>query len=369
MADETPDDDAPVPASLADRAGALLGVRVTDAVDLGGSERSEVQRLTLDDGRTVVAKRFLSADSGFEREHLGLMLLGQTPELLAVDEPGRLVVMSDLGDRPTLADLLLGEDRDAAWDGALTWAAALGDLVGATLGTEAEQARATLPPDEEDFDLSAAVRAGARALAELVGQPGEACRDGLDRIDGVLSASSSTDVLWPGDACPDNAVLTRDGWRFLDLEGASVVPAALVAAYPALPFATCWCVLDPPEGFTGAMSEAFDAALARHAPWLTSTPDWRGQVRLGGALWVLAMTGWLLPRAHSDDGPIGPVGRLAPSRRQHLAARWRWLATTLRAEAPDLAALGEAASDWANEHWADDVAGIGGYPAFAAGGA
>jgi len=45
-------------------------------------------------------------------------------------------------------------------------------------------------------------------------------------------------VLWPGDTCPDNAVLDTDGWWFLDLEATDVRHAALAAAYTVLPFAS-----------------------------------------------------------------------------------------------------------------------------------
>ncbi|WP_036969663.1 hypothetical protein, partial [Promicromonospora kroppenstedtii] len=123
----------------------LGAVRLTDPVDLGGSARSQVLRCRVEragDDRpapsgtrqhlppTVIVKRFLSDAGAFVRETVGLDVCPGTPTLLAQDQANGLIVMSDLGVLPTLADLLLGDDRDAAWDGARSWARALGRTTG-----------------------------------------------------------------------------------------------------------------------------------------------------------------------------------------------------------------------------------------------
>jgi hypothetical protein len=110
-------------------ASAALGHPLVGPVDLGGSRRSRVLRCTAGD-RTVVVKRFLDGGDGFVREAVGLSTLDRTPTLLAQDAKHRLLVMSDVGELPTLADLLLAGDREAAWAGARSWAFALGDLAG-----------------------------------------------------------------------------------------------------------------------------------------------------------------------------------------------------------------------------------------------
>ena len=81
-------------------------------------------------GPVVVKKYPDGSSAAFAREVAGLTALDHTPDLLAVDREHGLVVMSDLGTGPTLADLLLGDDRAAAWAGALEWVEALADTLG-----------------------------------------------------------------------------------------------------------------------------------------------------------------------------------------------------------------------------------------------
>lgn len=339
----------------------LLGAEVLDAADLGGSDRSVVARLRLSDGRTVIAKQYADGEA-HRHERLGLAHLPGTPELLAADDARRLLVMSDIGTGATLADLLLGADPAAAREGALTWAGALGAMVGST-HADVDELRPRIPADPT-FDAAAVVRTGMERLADLVGLEGHglaAAAAELALLDVVL-APSPHDVLWPSDTCPDNAILTTDGWRFLDLEGTSASHPAIVAAYAHLPFATCWCVIEPPADLTSAMTEAFTDALAEYLPEVARADSWERNVVLAGAVWVIASTTWLLPRALEGDGPIGPEGRLSPTRRQLLAARWRALAVDLEPHAPALADLVGAAAEWAQEHWAEPPLGC--YPAF-----
>ncbi|PFG19915.1 hypothetical protein [Serinibacter salmoneus] len=340
----------------------LLGVEVLDAADLGGSDRSVVARLHLSDGRTVIAKQYTDGEA-HRHERLGLAHLPGTPELVATDDVRRLLVMSDIGTGATLADLLLGENPTAAREGALSWARALGAMVGST-HAEVETLRPRIPVDPT-FDAAAVVRTGVERLADLVGLDDAARAAASAEVATleVLLAPSPHDVLWPSDTCPDNAILTDAGWRFLDLEGTSASHPAIVAAYAHLPFATCWCVMEPPADLTAAMTEAFTAALAEHLPEVTGTGSWERQVALADAVWVIASTTWLLPRALEGDGPIGPEGRPSPTRRQLLAARWRALAVDLAPHAPALARLAGAAAEWARTRWAEP--GLGPYPAFA----
>ena len=82
------------------------------------------------------------ADS-FAAEAAGLALAAQAgagPRLLAASSPARLVVMSDLGDAPSLADVLLTGSAAAAEAALLDWARACGELAVATAGRQPELA-------------------------------------------------------------------------------------------------------------------------------------------------------------------------------------------------------------------------------------
>ncbi|HVA60496.1 MAG TPA: hypothetical protein VNG13_08155 [Mycobacteriales bacterium] len=106
-----------------------LGLRLTSAEELKGSDRTLVVRATAPE-RTVVVKlhRDPTAESAV-REPAGLEVAdGQgTPRLLAVTDPAG-VVLEDVGSGGDLAELLLGTDSAAAAAGLRQWAAALGTL-------------------------------------------------------------------------------------------------------------------------------------------------------------------------------------------------------------------------------------------------
>jgi Ser/Thr protein kinase RdoA (MazF antagonist) len=74
----------------------------------------------------------------------------------------------------------------------------------------------------------------------------------LDRL-----AHRGDDVLLHGDPCPDNAVATGDGIRFVDLEGAQRGPAMLELAYLRIGFPTCWCVKALPPAHIDAAESAY----------------------------------------------------------------------------------------------------------------
>ena len=287
----------------------------------------------------VVVKRYPDGSTAaFAREVAGLTALDHTPDLLAVDREHGLVVMSDLGTGPTLADLLLGDDRAAAWAGALEWVEALADTLGRS--RDATLRRCARRPVGRR-----AVRGGRASVPACFSTTSWASRQTPRSTQSSTSIATldhrdpASDVVSPTDTCPDNAIRTADGWRFVDLEGATVHHAAYDAAYAAMPFSTCWCVFDPPPGFTDQLLDRFTATLGTHLPDLVREPGWTRSVDLASAAWILAMTGWLLFGADEDRPRVGPEGVPSPSYRQLLTTRWRWGAVRLRSTLPAVAGL------------------------------
>ena len=325
MARETTADDAGRAASALTAASAAVGLPLTEPVDLGGSERSLVLRARVAgrDDETVVVKQFVpraddasaraDATAGYVRELVGLRTLDAAPDLLAHDDANRLLVMTDAGTWPTLADLLLApgtpEDRDLAWAESLSWAGALGRTAA----------------------RSAALAPQVRRLLDEHG-----ARD--------------VDVVSPSDTCPDNALRTPSGWTFLDLEGTSVHHLALDAAYTLLPFATCWCVFEPPAGYPEALLAAFEEGAREHLPEVVDAARWRDEVLTACGAYVLALGAWLLASADEDRPAVGPVGR-SPSYRELLVQRWRWSAARLTEVLPATAALCSSALTGAAQRW------------------
>lgn len=351
-------------------ATAALGAPLTVPAPLGGSRRSLVLRCRTDGGSTVVLKRFLDGSDGgdgYVRERAGLGTLDATPDLLATDDAHHLLVMSDLGQAPTLADALLGADPHAAHDAAVGWAAALGELLaGARPHVDDVEGRLAAG-GAEPWDAERAVRSGTGRLLALLGEdatPSDALEADLAAMRGELRADPAARVVSPGDTCPDNALRTPSGWRFLDLEGTSVHHVALDAAYALLPFPSCWCVFDPPPGLTDAMLAAFTEALAPAMPDVVGDAGWAASVDRACGAWVLAANAWLADAAVADRASVNPTARAAPSFRALLTARWRWGAHRLAPVLPAAAELLARAAAWADDAWGRDLAALPAYPAF-----
>ncbi|GMA22986.1 hypothetical protein GCM10025864_07450 [Luteimicrobium album] len=379
MARETAADDDRTASALA-AASAAVGLPLTDPVDLGGSERSLVLRArgADRDDETVVVKQFLPArgdgpaadtPDGYVRELVGLRTLDAAPDLLAHDDASRLLVMTDAGTWPTLADLLLAPgaptDRDRAWAESLSWAGTLGRTVAESASRASHVRRLLDEHGARDEDVAALLSRGAHALDDLAGGTADDDRARLDdevaRM-AALFAPGAADVVSPTDTCPDNALRTPSGWTFLDLEGTSVHHLALDAAYTLLPFATCWCVFDAPHGYPDALLEAFEDGARPHLPGVVDGAGWRTEVLTACGAYVLAAGAWLLASAHEDRPTVGPEGR-SPSYRELLVQRWRWGSAHLRDELPATAALCAAALHAADERWGG-THGPGPYRAF-----
>lgn len=107
----------------------LPAVRLDGALDLGGSARSAVCRVRArnDDGSdtTLIVKRFFSAGEVWVRETAALSIIlpgAGLPVVIASSAQPPIIVMSDLGSGPTLADALLGEDPELAASTLVLWA-------------------------------------------------------------------------------------------------------------------------------------------------------------------------------------------------------------------------------------------------------
>ena len=169
---------------------------------------------------------------------------GVVPRVLALDEGHRVLVMEDLGTGPTLADLLLGDDRDAAERGLVEYARSLGRLHSATrdesgtadrgvhLAGNLERTLTRLTDGLASIDLAIddAARADIVTAAEEIADPGP-----------MLATVH-------GDPCPDNTSLRADGSIALfDFEWGSKGSALLDAAYLHVPFPSCWCANEIPS--------------------------------------------------------------------------------------------------------------------------
>jgi hypothetical protein len=305
----------------------LLGVaRLDDAEPLGGSDRSSVWRAATPDGPVVVKTYAHPERLTWRREAAGLLAAGgaASPRLLAVSEEPAVVVMSDLGDGGSLADLLLGRDPLAAGRGLVAWADALTRLHRGSRERHGEFVDAlgdglTPHATREDVD-GFAHRVLEQARSHDL--PWDArVPDAVAEVGGPLWEPDPL-VLTPGDACPDNNVITPDGLRLLDFEFAELRHPAWDAAYLRVPWPSCWCAWQVPE------SEAASAyAVFREAAPGAAT-GFEEAVEAATLLWCLTSSSWFLASAledvpHNTDDDRKPGRRTMILGRLALASRMR----------------------------------------------
>jgi hypothetical protein len=354
---------APPVTEIVAAASAALGRPITEPVELpGGGDWSVVLRCRDSAGGGVIVKTYpptAEGTSSFAAEAAGLELAGGSelaPEFLAADPVLQAVVMTDLGDGGSLADALLGDSAGAGRSVLLDWAAACGRLSVATSPRRREFDRSTSRyltgrPDERHV---AGLRDRVLLAAGEAAKVGVAAPAGLSGELAQVAAAVETDrhaVFSPGDICPDNNLLTRDGIRFIDFEEAGFHSAFLDAAYIRMPFSTCWCVFRFPAELSAAAEDAYRAQVCLLWPDLADDAVWQPGMRLAVAAWTLSSTSWLLRRALAADVPMNPVAA-SPHTRQLMRHRWQALAVELEpvGELPAVAdlmrSLLAATTDW-----------------------
>jgi hypothetical protein len=338
-------------------------IKLSEPVDLGGSERSVVLRVRVAASpfslpRTLVLKRYLEPPErhcdSFVREAASYQLFTalasedrMCPELFAHAPDSRLVVLEDLGGAPTLADKLLGHDARGAERALLSWARSLGRLHATTAGREADfdaLERRLTPPDLKDplaVDGATALEELPALLESELGLP--------TPVQAVEHAAKSRRLMEtgrhrafsPSDSCPDNNLITDRGVRFLDFEGGCVRNAILDAAYLRVPFPSCWCPFALPAGMTDAMLAGWRAEVRVVWPDLDDDSVLLPRLLDAQLFWVWLTTWQFFSRPEAAQSHSSALADTPPDTLV-LVERWRRLAVD--AEVARLADVAEHAS-------------------------
>jgi Phosphotransferase enzyme family len=227
---------------------------------VASSPRSEVFLVEFG-GSPAIVKRItggVDRDQRYQTEVAALRLAGRVKP-----RPVAALLATDAADRVLVLEYLPAA-RLATQPWAVQYATALARLHDALAGQDSTRIPCYRGPDNDSVEafLQLARRLGVpvppTAETELIAV--------LERV-----ARSGDVVLLHGDPCPDNAVATADGIRFVDLEAAHRGPAMLELAYPRIGFPTCWCVKAlPPAHITAAESAYHDT---RQSPPSARTHD------------------------------------------------------------------------------------------------
>ncbi|MEV7712835.1 hypothetical protein [Streptomyces sp. NPDC088270] len=338
-------DDAGEGAGRAVKAAAeALGDSLSDPVGLG--HRSTVLRCRSARYGTVLVKAY-SERTAFVTEASALALGAGGPELLAVDADHPLVVMADLGQGPSLADVLLGDDAEAAEERLLAWARELGKVAvrGADRQREYDGTRRGYDPSAvaQTAKDAASVRFLRRlpsVLADAGLTPPKGLADDLAEIGALVG--DAYPGLTPGDTCPDNNLITPSGVRLLDFEAAGYPSVFLTAAYCRIPFPTCWCSFRIEPALASRAEEAYRGELLAIHPDLADDGIWHAGVRRALAAWATKLM-FVFPDAMNADRVRNSRGGPSTTVRQLLRHQCEVLHRELTA-AGDLEALAETAA-------------------------
>jgi hypothetical protein len=309
-------------------AALLPGVHLELVRELRRTERSAVLRVrAVRPGQPgpelLIVKVFPDAGEGWARESAALAAAparAPVPRLVAAGTDPPVVVMTDAGSGPSVADALLGGDAAAAKAAVGELAAALAALhlstqdVRETFSAElAARSGGTVPPSAMPGFVAGAVP----ALAGFCDRLGVAVPDGalgeLADLPDRLSVAGPA-ALTLADACPDNNVRTGGGYVLIDFEEAEWRHIAWDVAYLTVPWPSCWCSFRLPPDVTQHAVGQYRAALAGHLPYV-GTADFERDVALATAGWAFVSASWFLGNALREDRPLDDAFPGLPTRR------------------------------------------------------
>ena len=254
----------------------------------------------------VVIKQIVGgpdAAQRYAREVTALLLAGRAdhelpvaPRLLGTDPDTWTLVLERLAD----------ERPAEGWQ--VDYAAALARLH--ALGRHSESSALPAWSGPTGADVAAFV---ALAATLRIPVPSHVTGQLHDVVSRLLTTTER--CLLHGDPCPDNALHTRDGVRFVDFEQAAFGDGLVELAYLRIGFPTCWCVTSTPEPVLLRAEQAYRAA------WRTATGEERRTDLTDACIaWVLRADA-LVERA--ERGKADYFARMADT-------DWRWGTVTAR---------------------------------------
>lgn len=303
-------------------------------------------------------------------EYLTLVGSSLAPRCLAGGAEEGFLVTEDLGTDPSLLDLLLGKEREAARQGLLGFARSLGRLHAQT-ARRPDNPGITLPvvhvPVTECWEQ---VR---NAVAHLELPTPRGIEGDVEAIDRLLTEPEGGLALSSGDASVVNCKVSHGEVRFFDFEEACFrhpFVDAIVLRYPYPTGGPPWQV---PSEIALEAEAAYRAALASVCPEAQDDRRYEVGMAAASAAWTILRL-VRLPRV--DAGPDRDTWPLLPPdwsasiptrsrRRQMVAILQTCIASARRAGAFEaLAAWCEDLTEALQERWPEAAEELPLYPAF-----
>jgi hypothetical protein len=349
---------------LSEARGHAVRLREVDEFRAGRVVRCHV----VDDGDTIIVKVAAREEDAFRdratihNEHAALQLLRDigsdaSASLLGADPRTGVLILEDLGDAPSLATVLLADDKVTASQAARNSAGALGALHVQTIGRDDAyyEFRERLSPCDRradrfmlrGLDIRSCIRELPKLLAEHDLPVPTPYGHEVESIVDELAEPGDFLALSGGDPCPDNERITGDGVRFFDFEAATFRHALVDAAHYVIPFPNCWCWRLLPDDLSQAMLAAHRAQLTTTCTQASDDSRYDEALARTSAAWILWTLVRRLPRAADDQGAqtrivvaLANFSRLAGRSRQlpGLKDYCETLLTALQARWPDTTA-------------------------------
>jgi Ser/Thr protein kinase RdoA (MazF antagonist) len=275
-------------ALLSDSCGETVAVRTAEKI----WDRHHIVRLRLADGRSVVLKRARAEDFGIgarsfsaelaNLEFLNRMEAAVAPRLLGADASAGVLVMEDLGPGSSLADALLGTDRDRAQADLVSYARAVGTMHAWSAGRDDEYAEirarhagtAELSMGPHWLDAITRGKEPFLAVSAQLGLPTSGVGAEIDSLAALMAGAGYVGLVH-SDLCPDNTHISDGSCRLIDFETSGWGPAALDVAYLLAPFPSCWCFARLPSAVAAPALRAYrdqvkSAGIDLGADWDTA---------------------------------------------------------------------------------------------------
>jgi tRNA A-37 threonylcarbamoyl transferase component Bud32 len=246
--------------------------------------RLVLDRVLPDGGNSVIVKtrRVEGAGHGgpahLRREHTGLRLAAPAsvaPRVIGFDDAAGVIAVTDLGRWPTVEAVLLGSDGGAAIRAMVELGRAVGRLHATTLLVTQPRSCPAVACDAPIDSLGD--WSSIEAICDEHGFPdARVARDDIAALHARLVAPGPFAGLVHGDLNPTNAVVTPDGVKLVDFEGATRGHLGLDIAFLHYPFPTYsahWATL--PDEVVRDADAAYRETLAPVVPRgaLTSYDD------------------------------------------------------------------------------------------------
>ncbi len=303
---------APIRRAVEDALSVRFGRDVQIASEVQNFSHSSVFRCTLQSSCSAVPETVIvrvprggtarSGRTGLHNEQTALEYLSAigsslAPRFLAGSSAAGFLVTEDLGTQPSLLDLLLGKDAEAARQGSIDFAHGLGRLHAETAGRSRQPGNAlpVVPVPVAEHWLQVQV-----AVAKLGLPFPQGVESDVEALTSFLAESNDYLALSSGDCSVVNCKITSDGVRFFDFEEACFRHPLIDAAVLRYPYPTGGPPLRLPYEVALQMESTYLTELVQACPVIQYENYYERGMAVVCAAWTIVRLA-RLPKV--DAGP------------------------------------------------------------------